>query len=48
LSDEDLKRLLDGIKTPIAQAVERMPSHQEFVDRYCKASDDVWDSHRVS
>ena len=48
ISDSDLKRLLEGIKTPIANAVERMPSHQEFVDRYCKASADIWNSPRLN
>jgi tryptophan 7-halogenase len=46
ISDADLKRLLEGIKTPIANAVQRMPSHQEFVDHYCKASVDIWNSTR--
>jgi tryptophan halogenase len=48
LSDQDLARLLGGIKTTIANAVERMPTHQEFVDRYCKASSDIWNSQRMS
>jgi tryptophan halogenase len=47
ISDADLQRLLEGIKNPIAQAVEKMPSHQEFVDRYCKASSDIWDMSRA-
>jgi tryptophan halogenase len=48
ISDADLKRLLEGIKTPIANAVERMPSHQEFVDHYCKANADIWNALRAS
>ncbi|HEU4654574.1 MAG TPA: tryptophan halogenase family protein [Steroidobacteraceae bacterium] len=48
LSDEQLKGLLDGIRNPIANAVERMPTHQEFIDRYCKAGVDVWGPQRAS
>ncbi len=48
LSDEQLKGLLDGIRNPIANAVERMPTHQDFIDRYCKAGVDVWGSQRAS
>jgi tryptophan halogenase len=42
LSDQDLAKLLDGIRGTIARVVERMPTHQAFVDHYCKASDDIW------
>jgi tryptophan 7-halogenase len=42
MSDDDLARFLAGIKGAIDQAVARMPAHQEFVDGYCHASDDIW------
>jgi len=42
MPDADLTRFLDGIKTAINQAVGQMPAHQEFVDRYCRANDDIW------
>ena len=42
MPDADLARFLDGIKTGIGQAVGQMPMHQDFVDRYCRASDDIW------
>jgi tryptophan 7-halogenase len=38
MSDQDLTRFLSGLKGSIEQAVAQMPSHQDFVDRYCKAS----------
>ncbi len=42
MTDDDLTRFLQGMKGSIAQAVERMPSHQDFVNQYCKASNDIW------
>lgn len=39
MSDQDLTPFLSGLKGSIEQAVARMPSHQEFLDRYCPASD---------
>jgi tryptophan halogenase len=37
MSERDLRQFLDGMRTSIAQTVAQMPSHQEFIDRYCKA-----------
>ena len=37
MKDDDLKRLLAGLRQAVSQAVERMPRHQDFVDQYCKA-----------
>ena len=39
---DDLKRFLEGMRTTINRAVEQMPTHQEFVDRYARASDEIW------
>lgn len=36
MSERDLVRFLTGLKTAINGAVARLPSHQEFVDRYCR------------
>ncbi|MBU4436476.1 MAG: tryptophan 7-halogenase [Alphaproteobacteria bacterium] len=33
-----LRRALDDLKGNIAQAVERMPHHQDFLDRYCPSA----------
>ena len=44
LPDPDLSRLIENIRGTIAQAVDRMPSHQSFLDYYCKASDEIWAS----
>ncbi|HEY0502207.1 MAG TPA: tryptophan halogenase family protein [Lysobacter sp.] len=46
LSDADMARLLPGIRKPIDEAVARMPSQQEFIDRYCKAAPEVWGARR--
>jgi tryptophan halogenase len=42
LSDQDLTRFLTDYRTSITQTVARMPSHQDFVNQYCKASSSVW------
>jgi len=42
MSDQDLTQFLSGVSTTIARAVERMPRHQDFLDRYCKASSEIW------
>ncbi len=44
LPDQDLSRLIENIRGTIAQAVDRMPSHQDFIDYYCKAGDQIWAS----
>ena len=42
LSDDDMRRLLASIRQPIEQAVAKMPSQQDFIERYCKAGPEVW------
>jgi tryptophan halogenase len=42
LSDQDLRRLLESIRQPIAQTVAQMPSQEDFIERYCKAGPEVW------
>jgi tryptophan halogenase len=44
LKDQDLVRLLDGIKASVRQAVDAMPPHQQFVDHYARASDSIWEA----
>ncbi len=46
LSDTDLRRLLDGIAQPIQRVVEQMPSQQDFIERYCKADEQLWGGRR--
>ena len=43
LPDADLKRLFAAMRQPIDRAVAAMPSHQEFLDSYCKAPQSAWD-----
>jgi tryptophan halogenase len=42
MPDQDLVRFLDGIRTTISSAVAAMPTHQQFVDQYCRADDEIW------
>lgn len=37
MSEEQLRQALANLSGSIAKAVEKMPSHQEFIDRYCDA-----------
>ena len=41
MSDQDLSQFLNGLKASISQSVEKMPSHQEFINRYCKSGSDA-------
>jgi tryptophan halogenase len=43
MSDQDLERFLNGLRTSVGRAVERLPRHQDFVDQYCKASSEIWE-----
>lgn len=42
LGDDDLRRLLEGIRAPIERAVTQMPTQQAFIERYCRAGTAVW------
>ena len=42
MPDKDLAGFLDGTRGVINQAVTQMPTHQEFVDRYARASAEIW------
>ncbi len=39
LSDERLRTMLATLKGNIASAVEKMPTHKEFLDRYCSTDE---------
>ncbi len=39
---EDLTRFLEGIRGTINRAVEQMPTHQEFLQRYAPADIGIW------
>ena len=43
LPDADMRRLFDRIRQPIERAVAAMPSHQQFLDSYCKAPPSAWE-----
>jgi tryptophan halogenase len=38
MSDEELDRFLEGIRSGVAEAVDRLPGHQAYVEQYCKSS----------
>ncbi len=42
MPDQDLMRFLEGLRTSINRVVESMPPHQQFVDHYARASDEIW------
>ena len=42
ISDADLRTLLMRIRQPVEQAVATMPSQAAFIERYCRAAQDVW------
>ncbi len=48
MSDSDLTRFLEGLRASINRSIERMPSHQDFVDQYCPASSDIWGARKPS
>lgn len=37
MTDDQLTRALDGLQASIAQAVSKLPKHQDFIDTYCAA-----------
>ncbi len=38
MSDSELERFLLNLKTAINEAVEKLPSHDEFINHYCKSN----------
>lgn len=38
MSEEELGRFLNGMRAHIAKSVERLPSHQDFIKRYCASN----------
>jgi tryptophan halogenase len=38
MSDQELRQVLGSMRSAINQAVERLPHHQDFIERYCKAA----------
>ena len=37
MSDEELHKFLDGYRQAIDNAVDKLPSHEQFINQYCKA-----------
>jgi tryptophan halogenase len=37
MSDEELEMFLNSIKASVNNLVEKLPTHQQFIDHYCKA-----------
>jgi len=38
MSDNEFKQFLASLKSSVDNAVEQLPNHQEFIDKYCPAS----------
>jgi tryptophan halogenase len=38
MTDQELKAFLNSIKDSVNNLVDKLPSHQQFIDRYCKAA----------
>jgi tryptophan halogenase len=41
IDDVELKKYLENFSASVTDAVDKLPSHQDFIDQYCKAVD-VW------
>jgi len=39
MTDDELRRFLNGAENAVTKLVSRLPEHQAFIDHYCKASD---------
>jgi tryptophan halogenase len=37
VADEDLVKLAEGVRRVVASCVAAMPTHEQFIDRYCRA-----------
>jgi tryptophan halogenase len=37
LSDQELTRFMENIRTHVGQTVAKLPNHQAYVEQYCKA-----------
>ena len=38
VSDDDLVQLGDSVRQVVASCVAAMPTHEQFIDRYCRAA----------
>ena len=39
VAPRDADRILSGMRAVIAQTAQQMPSHQQFIDRHCRAAE---------
>ena len=37
MTDAELKQFLEGIRNSVQKAVQKMPSHHDYLQYYCKA-----------
>lgn len=42
MGDQELDHLMTRLRTSISEAVAKLPSQQEFISQYCRASSEVW------
>jgi tryptophan halogenase len=36
MGDDELRQVLDGVKSHVDKTVAQLPSHQAYVEQYCK------------
>jgi tryptophan halogenase len=44
MSEKELSQFLGGLRKSISETVARLPTQEEFINRYCKASVDAWEA----
>ena len=42
IPDAELAQSLNAYRAQVGQTVARLPSQQDFISQYCKASPEVW------
>jgi hypothetical protein len=47
MEEKALKKYLDEFRNAVKEAVVQLPTHQDFINRYCRA-DDAWAPLKLS
>ena len=46
MDEKALKKYLEEFRAAVKEAVAQVPTHQDFINQYCRAHDDVWGQRR--